>query len=220
LVDDYAEYTKILQRISSRYRQACVFVSGSAQLYDPWTENDAQEFINLLGTELAHAGFAVVTGFGVGVGPFVVNGTLAQLEREGTRTLDERLIMRPFPQGIADARERKKRWTAYRTEMLRQAGIAVFVFGNKLDASGHVVDAEGMEEEFELAVSQGLKVVPIGCTGYASKKLHQRVGAAFATYYQSPGYKGLFADLGRLGTPRQTVDRILAIVEKIRAENP
>ena len=84
LVNDYARYTEVLRRISKRYKMARVFISGSADDYAPWSALKAQEFIQELSGRLVAAGFGVVSGFGLGVGPYVVNGILAQLEHEGT----------------------------------------------------------------------------------------------------------------------------------------
>lgn len=217
LVDDFAEYTTILERIATSYRQSSILVSGSAATYTPWPEKDAQELIQLLAGEIIREGCEIVTGLGGGVGPLVINGALAELERGGTRHMDERLIMRPFPQGFGNAAERASRWTKYRKDMLKEAGIALFLFGNKADA-GAIVDADGMEEEFELAVANGLKVVPVGCTGYTAAKLHSRVAASFGDFYPQVGYKVLFEKLASPGTPGQVAQRVLAMVRKIREQ--
>jgi hypothetical protein len=107
----------------------------------------------------------------------------------------------------------------YRMEMLSQAGIAIFLFGNKQDDAGRIVDADRMEEEFRLAADAGLKVLPIGCTGHVAAKLHKEVLATFSNYYPMPGIKQLFTALGKRGTPKQVADRIVAIVRKIRVQN-
>lgn len=218
LVDTYAQYTQVLREVSRRYLRSRVFMSGSAEDYGMWTEDNAQTLMSELAGALIHEGFGIVTGFGVGVGPFVVNGALAQLEKENTRSVDDRLVMRPFPLGITDAAERRRRWTAYRKDMLAQAGIAVFLFGNKRDASGTIVSARGMEEEFELAVSQGLAAVPVGCTGAAASALHRRMLDNFVKYYPARGYKGLFEELGRPGSVTEIVGRVLAVVRRVRTD--
>jgi Sir2- and TIR-associating SLOG family len=45
--------------------------------------------------------------------------------------------------------------------MLTQAGIALFVFGNKKNPAGGISLADGMEEEFRLALGKRLFVVPV-----------------------------------------------------------
>jgi hypothetical protein len=216
LVDDYAHYTEVLRQIERRYKMARVFISGSAADYAPWEESKAQELIQEISRRLIAAKFGVVSGFGHGVGPYVVNGILAQLEHDGTQVLDDRVVLRPFPIAISDTTERKRRWKAYRQEMLAQAGVAVFLFGNKRDASGNIIPADGMEEEFELASAKRLALIPVGCTGSMASTLHKRVLDNFAEYFPERGYKRLFHDLSKHGTIQQTAARVVTLIEKLR----
>jgi hypothetical protein len=218
VVETYDQYTEVLRSVFQRYLRSRVFVGGSAVSYAPWSDLDAQHLINQISRDLVHRGFGIVTGFGVGVGPYVVNGALSELENENTRLIDDRIVMRPFPLGLANAAERRRRWTAYRRSMLEEAGIAIFLFGNKREDSGAVVRADGMEEEFEIAVSQGASVVPVGCTGGVAADLHRRVLRNFSEYYPDRGYKRLFEELGRPGTADQVSRRVFAFVDKLRAE--
>jgi len=218
LVDDYAHYTDVIRRIAYRYKMARVFVSGSAAEYKPWDELSAQQFIQAVSRALMQKGFGVVSGFGLGVGPYVLNGILEQLDVEGTRQLDDRVVLRPFPISISDATERKRRWTAYRQDMLGHAGVALFLFGNKIGPTGGICPADGMEEEFRIAVANRLFVVPVGCTGSTAAILHQRVLNDFSDYYALPGYRRLFEALGRPGTPNQVTARILKLVTKLRED--
>jgi len=138
LVDDYRHYTDVLRRIFYRYKLARVFISGSAAEYTPWPEQKAQQLLQAISSALIHEGFGIVSGFGLGIGPYVLNGILNELDDEGTRLLDDRVVLRPFPIAISDPAERKRRWTAYREDMLTQAGIALFVFGNKRTRRRHL----------------------------------------------------------------------------------
>ena len=218
LVDDYNEYTQILQRISRKYRMSRVFISGSASEYNPWTDSNAKNLIREISQQLIKAGFGVVSGFGLGVGSYVVNGILEQLNREGTQRLDDRIILRPFPFDISDPNERKRQWTAYREEMLSQAGIVVFLFGNKTDSCGSIVMADGVEEEFSIAVNKGIVVVPIGSTGSVAKKLYKQIYDDFEKYYPKRGYKGLFKKLDKMGSPVQVASHVIKLIKKLREE--
>ncbi len=218
LVDDYAEYISVIQRITRRYKMARAFISGSAVDYSPWKPVAAQQLLQLLSSNLMDSGFGIVSGYGLGVGPYVLNGVLAQLDEENTRSLDDRIVLRPFPIAIADPGERKRRWTAYREDMLSYAGVALFLFGNKLGPGGAVVPADGMEEEFRIAAAKGLLVVPVGCTGSMAGRLHAEVLTNFDKHYSAPGYRRLFEALGKSGTPRQVVARILTLLKKLRED--
>lgn len=215
LVDDYSHYADVLRRVLYRYKLARVFISGSAAEYTPWSQDKAHQLIQTLSQVLIKNGFGIVSGFGLGVGPYVLNGILEELDNEGTRLLDDRVVLRPFPIAISDATERKRRWTAYREDMLVQAGIALFMFGNKKNAEGNVSPADGMEEEFRLAIQKGLFVVPLGCTGSIAATLHKHVLDHFDDYYPLPGYRRMFEALQRPGSPAQVASRVVKIVKKL-----
>jgi len=213
MLDSFDEFTQTLKQLERAYRSRQVFISGSACEYEPWSESESQQFLTLLGKRLANKGLNVITGFGLGVGPHIINGVLDELEREGTRNLSDRLTLRPFPYAIKDPQKRKSRWTSYREEMISKAGVAVFVFGNKAGPSGEVSLADGMLEEFEIASRAGLLIVPVGATGYVAKVLHQKVSDDFKTFFPSVGgLKAALAALGRQATPTQLVERVLKFI--------
>lgn len=218
VVNDYADYTGIIQRVAKRYRRSRVFISGSAAEYSPWSEQKGQQLVQDIARQLAANAFGVVSGSGLGIGPHVVNGVLEQLDRDKTRILDERLVLRPFPLGIADPLERKRRWTEYRQQILDEAGIAIFLFGNKRDTAGAVVAADGVEEEFAIAIEKEIAVVPVGCTGHVAKLLHERVSKRFAKYFPEPGYKRLFSALGKGGSATAVAGRVVQLVKRLRDE--
>jgi len=218
LVDDYAEYTSILHRVAQSFMRSRVFISGSAADYAPWSQDGAQQLIHEIARRLTREGFSIVSGAGLGVGTHTVNGVLDALARENTRVLTERLILRPFPLGIVDAVERKRRWTEYRQQIISEAGIAIFLFGNKQDETGAVVNADGLREEFKIAVAKQIPVVPVGCTGSVSASLHQIVSRDLGAYLPTKGYKRIFADLKRMGTAATVAARVVTIIKKLRDE--
>ncbi len=65
--------------------------------------------------------------------------------------------------------------------MIVHAGIAVFLFGNKLDGD-QVRLSNGMREEFEIAKEEGLFLLPIGATGSMAKELWDEVSGSFDEY--------------------------------------
>jgi hypothetical protein len=109
LVDNYGEYTNVLRRVSQRYKMGRVFISGSADDYVPWNEKKAKQLVQTVSRDLFQAGFGFVSGYGLGLGPHVLNGILEQLENERTQALDDRIVLRPYPIAISDPAERKRR---------------------------------------------------------------------------------------------------------------
>jgi hypothetical protein len=217
LVDGYQEYTELLRRIKKRFQTSRIFLSGSSIDYAPLGGVDGPKLVNDLARSLILSGSGIVSGFGSGIGPLVVNGALEAGEKEGAGGLHDRLILRPFPIAIADAALRRKRWTAYRRDMIGTAGIAIFLFGEKAE-SGRRAIAEGVIEEFEIAHELGLTVIPVGATGSAAKLLHDRVLRDFDSYYPHKGYRKLFEALAKPGTSKQTLDRVMELVKKLQLD--
>jgi hypothetical protein len=218
LVDDYSDYTSVLRRVAQRFRRSRVFISGSADGYAPWSDAGAQRLIHDIARQLVRDGFGIVSGAGVGVATHVINGALDALERENTRVISERLMLRPFPLGISDPDQRKRRWTEYRQQIIDEAGIVVFLFGNKRDAAGALVSADGVEEEFRIVAKKRLAVVPVGCTGSSAAALHKRVTEDFNDYFPRKGYKAMLASLAKKDAPGIVASRVVALVKKLRDE--
>ncbi|EPE98431.1 SIR2 family protein [Rhizobium grahamii] len=173
LVDDYGDITEILQEFERRYRRQTVFVSASAASFEPWGEAAVTNFMRTLGKKLVAKNMKIATGLGLGVGNSLFTGALEQIMEARTGHIEDYLVIRPFPQAIPDARQRQQVWEQYRREILGKAGIAVFLFGNKL-AGTDVVNADGMEKEFNIAAELGLITLPIGATGYMAETLSGR----------------------------------------------
>ena len=170
-VDDFNEITKILKEIEQRHKRKTIFISGAAHDYSPWTESEAEQFVYELSKAISKAQYRVISGFGLGIGSAVISGVLEQTIMNGGRLDSDQLVLRPFPQSQSGERPLKELWTEYRRNMLAHAGIALFVFGNKLDNSGSLVPSNGMREEFDIAVSNGVFIIPVGITGSISTDL-------------------------------------------------
>lgn len=129
------------------------------------------------------------------------------------RALRDQLIIRPFPQSAAG----KLLWSAYRDDMLNFAGIAIFMFGNKLAGTPpSVAPSDGVLEEFRIAVDKGLKVLPLGFTEYAARTLYDLVAADFAKYFPraTPTFQVLFQQLGDPARP--VADQLKTTLEALQ----
>lgn len=219
LVNDYAEITLLLEKIHSSYKRSTVFVSGAADNYGSIAPASAEQFLFGLGNRILLNGNRVVTGFGLGVGSAVINGVLAYLDSAGRTLSDNDIIMRPFPQVASPGSSLLDQWTAYRSSMISHAGIAVFVFGNKKDATGKVITSNGMRQEFELCVKAGVAPIPVGATGFMAAELWKEVTTNFTKYYPR-GSNTLKAHLHSLGdssrTGHQHLDDISAIITELQ----
>jgi Sir2- and TIR-associating SLOG family/SIR2-like domain len=168
-VDDFTDITRLLETIEHRFRRRTVFISGSADDYGSWQRAPTEGFLSSLARGLIEKDLRIASGFGLGIGSAVVTGAVQQIYSTKTRSIDEQLVLRPFPIGIKDSAERQKTFALYREELIAQAGIAVFVMGNKT-VDGKIVNAEGVRAEFELAKAKGLYVIPVGSSGWMSSE--------------------------------------------------
>lgn len=185
-IEDYPEIPIILKEIEVRLRRSTILISGSAEVYTPYDTETAIDFIHELSKEISKNNYKVLTGFGLGVGSAVINGVLDNMETQHTQNLDDYLIMRPFPQFQTKGKDIQALWANYRNKFIPLAGIAVFVFGNKLNkANGEIVIANGLQKEFDIAVQNGLKVIPVGVTGYVAKDLYNKVLSNPEGYFEN-----------------------------------
>ena len=209
-IKDYSEIEEILNEIEIRYLRGSVFISGSADIYTPYTTEQAGQFLHNLSFTISANNYKIVSGFGLGVGSAVINGVLDNMQNHRNQNIDNYIVMRPFPQVVTGSKTIQELWKEYREKFIPLAGISVFVFGNK---NGGAELANGMEQEFEIALAKGLKVIPIGSTGFMAEQLWKRVCNDFVTYYPNdPELKPLFESLG---DKKLSLLEIISVVVKI-----
>jgi hypothetical protein len=103
--------------------------------------------------------------------------------------------------------------------MIEHAGIALFAFGNKRDASGKIVESDGMREEFDLCVASGVLPIPIGATGYMAETLWSEVDGHFAHFFPKANVslRKSFKAIGDRSTPPTKLkEEILKVVQYLQ----
>lgn len=219
LVEKYEDITEILKTILERYSRSKILISGSAEEYSQFVEDDnsAQMFIHTLSHRIVKAGFKIASGFGLGVGSAVINGSLDFVYSTNKRKIGDYLILRPFPQYATNGEDLKYLWDQYRRDFISDVGCAIFIFGNKI-VDGQTIDADGVRKEFDIAVAQGVKVIPIGATGYMSKVLWKEVTTNFDKYYNDfPALKPDFEFIGDATQDhQQIINRVIKIITTLK----
>lgn len=171
MIDDYQDLTKILEAVERRFRTKTVFISGSAHDFAPLKSDEAAQLIETISGALIRAGFCVSTGFGLGVGPSVISGALQEIYGNPRKYPPNRLQAKPFPVNVTASSTRSRIFRQHREAVLGEVGTVVFLFGNKRDASGKIVLADGVLDEYAIAKSQGLQLIAVGSTGWAAEKI-------------------------------------------------
>jgi hypothetical protein len=219
LIDEYSQITETLKEIENRFRKRTIFISGSAEEYGVWDRIEAQEFIHKLSKNIVTSGFRIVNGFGWGVGSAVINGALAAIYERPDKYSEEQLIMKPFPQFKTGNKDLPNLWEEYRQRMIRLAGIAIFIFGNKLDSNNDIVLANGVKREFEIAMENGLIPLPISVTGYMAKEIFDEMSKDFKAYF--PNNQEIIPMLEDISkTDPKEIDKIInKIIQIIKGVN-
>lgn len=223
LIDDYNEITTILKSIKKKFDRHRIFISGSAEVYPTnWGEEKSKKFVHDLSVRLLKEGFDIVSGYGLGIGSAVINGALDFKEKNNPANFNERLILKPFPQFPTDKKNLATLWNQYREETIKDAGIAIFLFGTKKDPlTGKIISAEGMKKEFEIAKNKGLKIIPVGATGGMSKTIWDDVNGNYQQFFSD--IDGLKSTLNILGkkevSPKVVINNIVKMLNKIVQES-
>lgn len=209
LIDNYSEITEFLELVNAKIKRKNIFISGAAVNYGTW---DADKLVYSIAKEMSKNEYKIISGFGLGIGSSVINGVLSHVYSKKKLHIDDYLILRPFPQNISSDKDRKKLWSNYRQDMISESGIALFLFGNK-EQDGKLITSNGMVEEFEIAIKMGVKVVPIGCTGFVAEELWNKVMNNYQNFL--PDSKELIDTLRELGRKTITIDEIVTNTVKI-----
>lgn len=175
-VEEFDDITALLTKIERRYRRRTVFISGSASDYGRWGRDKTEAMVAALARALIDRDLRIASGFGLGIGGAVVTGAVEQIYSTRQRSIADQLVLRPFPTGIKDEALRRATFDHYRQDLVAQAGIAVFIMGNK-EVNGQIVGADGLRREFEAAKARDLYLVPVGASGSVALELWNEVMA-------------------------------------------
>lgn len=213
-VDDYSEITVFLKQILFLYKSKTIFISGAANEYGKYSRDESLQFLHELAGKLISKGFSLVSGFGLGVGSSIITGALEEIYTKGRFEDRDKLILRPFPQDVKGKLPKADLWRKYREDMCDYAGVAIFVFGNKIQ-DNKIVQSSGMMQEFEIAHSKDLFVIPVGTTGYVAHEIFNIIFDNPEKYdYNTDARKRLLSELDNSDL-NTSIDVIISLIEEI-----
>jgi hypothetical protein len=219
LLDNYSQITDILRIIERQLNRENIFISGSASDFGDWGQQRVYDFAYKLGKSIIRKNYNIVSGVGLGVGSYVLSGALEEIYSNGKGGgIEHRLLLRPFPNVPDGENPPRELWTQYRQDMLSNVGIAVFIFGNKIDqTTGAILEADGVLEEFQIAVEKGAIPIPIGVTGFTTRKIWEEVMNNFSTYVPDESLKSLYEYIGdERNTDEDIIDTVIEIIDKLQ----
>ena len=217
-IKDYQEITELLKDLVIQNKRNNVFISGAAVDSKDDDENKIRrDFIRTLSSELIKRNYNIFNGFGLNVGSSVIEGAYSEIYSNSLyNDSRERIKLYPFwPQNVeTDEVKRREFKIQYRNEMLKQAGIAVFIYGTKLK-DGKEILSDGMEEEFVIAKNKEILLVPVCSTGGMSEKVWEKMQSNLDSYgYSTPDLKSYFEQLKNLN-PENNKDELIEVIFKI-----
>jgi hypothetical protein len=216
-VDEYRDIPEILKRIEAAYKRKTLFVSGSAEEFGDWSQEETEEFLSELGRILVHHDYRIVSGFGLGVSNALLSGATEAVFEKREGRFEDYLTVRPFPRYTQNRDARKKLWTAFRRDIISKAGVALFLFGNKR-VDDCIVLADGVHEEYAIADELGLDLVPVGPTGYVAAELAQKEGNDARLQGRPLSYRDSFLKLQEpVQRPKELLSRILHLLNQLAA---
>lgn len=209
LIDDFTEITTILSLIEKKLNDKNIFISGSAHEYGNFEKDEALKLVYELSKQLICTDYNIISGFGLGIGSSVIAGALEEVYMNEHRINDNRLLLRPFPQG----EDYKILYHQYREDMISRAGIAIFLFGNKI-VDGNIILADGMLEEYQIALEKGNIIVPIGCTGYVAEEIWNKINLDLDKYYKvvDDNLRNAYKKLSVKGEQKEVIENILNFI--------
>lgn len=214
LLDSYKEISHILDRVNRLVKCKTVFISGSAAEYGEMWDKDAVSLVYKLTSALLEGGFRIITGHGQGVGSYVISTAITMLTPE---EFDERLVIRAIPYEEKDHNDSyEQMMIEYRRAMTENAGIGIFLFGNKW-IDGEICVADGVKKEYELMCEQGKPIIPVPSTGYAAREIYDSVQSdGVLDEDENKILKALVDEYD----PNEVVKKVMAIVWRILNREP
>jgi len=215
LVDTYEQITEILSDIEKLNNLNSVFVSGSAEAYGTWEQSEALNFMHNLAKALISNGKKIVSGYGYGVGNYIINGALSEIHASKFKNINEYLDLRPFPQMASQDINLENLWELYRKSMISCSGISIFLFGNKRKDK-QIINADGVYREFKIAKEKHLFIIPVGSTGFTAKRIFDEIKSDIDKYSYLKKHLG---DLEKGNKSKDMIKCIMKIIEEIHKKH-
>lgn len=164
VVDTYDDIPPVLEDMNLNVCKKKVFISGAFDSIAFAEEQFATELCKDLIFQILDGKFRIISGMGYRLGNFIGGYGLDYLSQKNRiYDVEKYLLMRPMP--VHTTEEER---IVYRTELIRQANISIFMFGqSNHNSNGHF--SEGVWEEYQIAKKLHKFIIPIGATGYESE---------------------------------------------------
>lgn len=201
------EKLNIIDTINMKFRMKQIYISGSYREISKQEEIFSSQLAKYLTANILKQGYRICNGFGHGVGSRIIEFASEWLI-DNNQQIDKKLILksRPFhTQNTVNDNTKE-----YRKYIMRDSGIAVFMFGQ---SKSNVNGSDGVKQEFIVAKELGMKIIPLGVTGYESLKIWNEIKNEISYY----GYLEKYIDnLMTERNPQKLADIVINIINDIQ----
>jgi hypothetical protein len=218
-IDAFSEIDPLLRTLVYRTATKNVLVSGSADDASAFGKARLDSLARRVGKELISRGYNLVSGYGLGIGGACILGANEVAYFNKNTRPGQHLFLRLFPQEILAGVRRSELYTRIRKEMVEQSGAVIFLAGNKRDASGAVVLADGVLEEYNLAKAESKVLIPVACTGYAAERIWREIEPQLGSLFPKVNVQAEFNVLGdQSSSEDHLVEAIFDILKKVQSK--
>lgn len=198
------EIPNILDRLVNKIRSYRIFISGSfINLND-----DDDKFANELSKELTYRlleKYQIYSGMGYKLGNYISGYGLNYLFEEHFTNIEHHLIMRPFAEHMSEQQIHN-----HRENLIDQCQFVIFLFGDSKHRNENH-NSIGVWNEYQIAKKNRKVIIPIGSSGFESRKIYNDVLNNITQYPYLEKYINI------LGESRDAI-RITDIILRIIAE--
>ena len=184
LVDNFDQITLMLKYIAKKLYLNSVFISGALNTDRPNDYGEfqvlkpggglgkAERFIMKLSRRLIDENYKIATGFGVGIGNYVVAGAYMIGDERRAIKIEDKLIIQPMV--TVEGSDNTKIKEQIREKLIDQCGVVITVFGknNKRLTDKDKLKEDGTYQEYKIAKEKDKIVIPIGATGFTSSIIY------------------------------------------------
>lgn len=184
LIDEFEQITQILNYMKDKLKLNSVFISGGINRDKPSDYGEfqnkkgnklgkAENFIMQLANKLIIKNYKIITGFGMGVGNYIVAGAYMRIEEKSNIKIEEKIFIQPMVS--LEGEEDLKLKNQMREELLDKCGVVVTIFGkSRVNVPKGELEQDGTYIEYKLAEQKEKIIIPVGATGFTSKIIYDQ----------------------------------------------
>lgn len=223
LVDEFSQITDMLVYIKSKLEMGSVFISGSVdEMKEETKQNgndiflrDADKFMLYLSKALIKQNYRIISGFGKGVGNYIVSGALNEIYDQNIKVINKKLNIHPMIT-MNDVVNSEVHKAKLREKLIDDCGYVICLFGRMKNFPCDEDQKDGVYREYEIAKKLGKNIIPVGITGFTSKYIFDLE----IENIKDDETKKLWIDLNNKENDYlKLIDIILKIMNKKREEN-